>query len=527
MDVLSALKVIHNASDEELKEALASESIHDFIFETLGRVQNLVVTTSPSTVTSPSRTSSLHTSSPPAPSPPISSPPHPTPENSKAISLFEHVERSIPWLLDFTKQSPASIIKKKGTRTWDPRLDDILRCGRKATRQEILFRGYAQRSFALQFIQEQELQGKPSRVEELCLAVLKLATDTDQSQSQSILNQKSHSIACFVKDYICIDSHHDEYGSALEGVYAGLRILVAERLLEKKLSQSLITAGLAAVLAVVARFSFASFETIRDLISCIVANPEISPLRKKKSSTTEEPPRRILEILLELSPWSSDFQSCYTSLKTRGWAGSSNTELSERIQSSDDYCSNTSGSAHHQWSDTSSIATDLAEDDDFSQPLPKRPCLDHSAARPYRSEISVSQYDSFLGTPQALNLSANIAHRLGENGGDRSQLLNNDPQSIHVPTSLHMAGMEPRYTQLTPGVSDIPLDLINYSQSTPQAPNVSMGSAETQSMPGVSGIPLDLAQQTLNRYLMLQVTRLARHTILNRCLVFQTFHWTW
>lgn len=153
-------------------------------------------------------------------------------------------------------------------------------------------------------------------------------------------------------------------------------------------------------------------------------------------------------------------------------------------------------SARYHSSDPSSVASDPPDDEGFPQPPLKRPRLDHKSARPDCFQTTVSQHDPSLGTPQGLDVAANCTHRLEEYGRDGSQLLNNDPRLIHARTSLRTADIESPYTQSIPGVSDIPLDLLNFSM--PQALNSTTDSTHyIQLMPSASDIPLDLLNYSM------------------------------
>ncbi|KAA8649664.1 uncharacterized protein ATNIH1004_002335 [Aspergillus tanneri] len=283
------------SSVESHRETLASDRP-----TTLGRLENDVNPESHNSMDSENLPGSTCTSKSP-------------PAQDWPVKLLAASIRDCPWLRSFLEKEPSEILKRKRSQMTDKRIRDIrfvegTRCPKN---EDKIFRGLAQRSLGLQFTRLQYEAQTKTRVDELCESIC-----SADPEIRARIRKRTGFITRHLHRFKFAP---EERGTLLRGINGGVKQLVVETLLQKRLEEAGRSNQSVAISAITALSIFAfghlNFEDIPRFIDLIFLESSKTELPLNSVTTMPDHPRtepfHILDIIASLSPFFSKFQDSY------------------------------------------------------------------------------------------------------------------------------------------------------------------------------------------------------------------------
>lgn len=259
-----------------------------------------------------------------------------SPKQNRADNLWKKILQSSSLVWRLSEKQPGDIIAQKRAMQRDKRLDDILRVEKKTTEPTIenkLLRGAAQRSLALQYSTHQANMKETRRIDELCCSLWHPQSD----QPSSLRRGRGGTFRPWAREYLTFAT--DDEGIVCGAISAGIKQLVIEESLQRKLSQAgshLKASGISAVTALaIQEFKSLRLEDIPSLIELISAtltheetqssieglgeltsasSSNIIPSDERPEFSAEVPwVPTLLEVIGKISLWFDRFQCIYDS----------------------------------------------------------------------------------------------------------------------------------------------------------------------------------------------------------------------
>lgn len=233
----------------------------------------------------------------------------------RSLALLKGSLSSWPSVWQLAQGSQDELVVKKRGRQRDRRLDDILRVeGQNEARDEdLLFRAAAQRSLAVQYSSSQEYR----RVNEIYDFLL----GESSSEKNPLHKRRAGDVRLWVSDHLTSDDK--EVNTLARSTQAGIKQLVAEKLLDSRLQQTSPTSrssGLSTILAMNMRtFKALPFEELPYFLDRLFEESSRVDLPcgdqySQRVENTEELEVRschVVETFGKLSRWFEAFQIKY------------------------------------------------------------------------------------------------------------------------------------------------------------------------------------------------------------------------
>lgn len=231
----------------------------------------------------------------------------------RPAALLKALLEVIPSAWELIAKEPVKVIHKKRALQQDRRVDDILRVdGNKApSNEDKLFRGLAQRSFAIQYSQYQRENQKYLRVDELFDDI----SSHKQGQQNALHKRRKGCISSWVRQHFT--SAEGQNNTIIRCVHAGIKQLVLEKFLQQRLEPRPANAcGISALMALtVHNFKILHLEEIPSFLDLVFAGSSKVSLPVGMLNVTVQETntasRHVLDIFEEVSPWFEKFQREY------------------------------------------------------------------------------------------------------------------------------------------------------------------------------------------------------------------------
>lgn len=222
---------------------------------------------------------------------------------------------SLRWLYEFSKKKPIEVIDSKRSQGTDKRVEDIQRVEgrRRPGNIDKIFRGFAQRSMGRQLTRIQLTAQVKTRVDELCESIC--SSDPEMRariQRRSGFNAKN-------LHHFRFDSEDREI--VLRGINAGVKQLVVEKLLGKRLEEAGRPNRPIAISSITAlnitAFNRLHFEDIPRFLDLLFLESSEVELPTNSFTTSSDSCGtsffQIPDAIVNLSQWSMEFQDTYDS----------------------------------------------------------------------------------------------------------------------------------------------------------------------------------------------------------------------
>ncbi|KAJ5981606.1 hypothetical protein N7522_013234 [Penicillium canescens] len=223
---------------------------------------------------------------------------------TRATKLLDALNKTSHWTLKSIKLQPEHVLRLKRPFVLDRRLADIHRVegDPKAENKSKTVRGLAQRSLAL--------QGERAGF----LDVAKMCEIASCTGKKKINRGRQGTISSYVTDELAIQKEDKNF--AIRAVQAGMRQLVMERMLKKRLEEegySTTASGISAFTALAVRpFRSLNYREIPEFLDLLLGSTSIdSPLSGGGPATDGSSPVSIADIIQETSVWFDRLQTHY------------------------------------------------------------------------------------------------------------------------------------------------------------------------------------------------------------------------
>ncbi|KAJ5776724.1 uncharacterized protein N7511_001735 [Penicillium nucicola] len=223
---------------------------------------------------------------------------------TRAMKLLDALNKTSHWTIKSIKLQPEHVLRLKRPFVLDRRLADIHRVegDPKAKNKSKMVRGLAQRSLALQGERAGFLD-----VENMC----EIASCM---RKKKVNRGRQGTISSYVTDELAIQEEDKSF--ATRAVQAGMRQLVVERMLKKRLEgegYSTTASGISAFTALAVRpFRSLNYSEIPEFLDLLLGSTSIdSSLSEGGPATDGSPPVSIADIIQETSVWFDRLQTHY------------------------------------------------------------------------------------------------------------------------------------------------------------------------------------------------------------------------